>query len=275
MEAEGDVAAVVGDVGGAKEVIPDAEGETIVHAVAMLGREVVGVMPDVHLRIVEEVFERTKGESKVGVVEVANDGCDEMDDDEVVDAKSDEGERDVLQGVVDHVFHPVVAEVSGEAHLLDGVMDFVELPKKWNAVEEAMDIPLNKIPHNEEDQKLHPDRHAADLNGNEVFDADRGQDVAEPGHHELGGGVVDDEGEEEKIEEHVKGIEPEVLAKFRLASPPGAEDLEAEKEEGDGDEPIEVVVPTGLADLCDKILPVTGVGVVDNLEGVGEHGRDF
>ena len=151
VKAERDVTAVVGDVGGAEEVVPDAEGEAVIHAVTMLGWEVEGVVPDVHLGMIEEILERAEGHAEVGVVEVPNDGGEEVDDDEVGNAESDECERNVLKDVVDDVFHPVIAEVSGEAHLLDRVVDFVKFPKPGDAMEEAVDIPLNEIAKDEED----------------------------------------------------------------------------------------------------------------------------
>ena len=46
------------DVSGAEEVVPDAERKAEVHSVSMVFREVASMVPDVHLGIVEEVFQR-------------------------------------------------------------------------------------------------------------------------------------------------------------------------------------------------------------------------
>lgn len=150
VKAERNVASVVGDVGSAKEVVPDAEGEAVVHAVAMLGREVASMMPNVHFGVIEKVFEGAKWETEIGVIEVTNDGGRNVHNDEVVDAEANESEGDILKGVIDYIFYPVVAEMCSKAHLLDGVVDFVEFPQPRHAVEKAVHVPLNEVARNEE-----------------------------------------------------------------------------------------------------------------------------
>lgn len=63
--------------------------------------------------------------------------------------------------------------------------------------------------------------------------------------------MVDDEGEEKKVEEHIEAVEPEVIAKFGLVSTPGTKDFKQEKKEGDRNEPIKVIVPTRVANFFD------------------------
>ncbi len=60
-EAEFDVTAAFRDVGGVEEVVPKTERETKVNPMGMVGGEVPGVVPDVHLRVVEEIFEGAEG----------------------------------------------------------------------------------------------------------------------------------------------------------------------------------------------------------------------
>jgi len=57
-----------------------------------------------------------------------------------------------LEGFVDDIFHPVVAEMSGKTHLLHTMVDFVELPEEVYPVEENMGYPLEKIQENKENE---------------------------------------------------------------------------------------------------------------------------
>jgi hypothetical protein len=77
--------------------------------------------------------------------------------------------------------------------------------------------------------------------------------------------MVDDEGEQEKIEKHVKGIKPKVFPKFALFGPPRSEGFHKKKEERNANQPVEVVSPAGLADFIDEITPVTSIGILDDL----------
>lgn len=55
-EAELDIAAVVGDLGGAEEVVPAAETDGEVETMGTACGQVLDVVPDVELGIVEDVF---------------------------------------------------------------------------------------------------------------------------------------------------------------------------------------------------------------------------
>ena len=46
-------------------------------------------MPDVHLRVVEDVLQRAQLELPVGVIEVADGEGEDVDDEEIVDAEAD------------------------------------------------------------------------------------------------------------------------------------------------------------------------------------------
>ena len=48
--------------------------------------------------------------------------------------------------VVRYVFEPVVSKVGSKAHFFDRVMHLVKFPKKWNAMQQAMNIPLFELP---------------------------------------------------------------------------------------------------------------------------------
>jgi hypothetical protein len=171
VETKRDVSSVVRNISSAKEVVPKAEREAVVHAVTVLGWQVTSMVPDVHLRIVEKILQGTKRETKVGVIEVTDYGGEEVHNDEVINAKADEGEGKVFQDLVNHVFHPVIAEVSGEAHFFDRVVHFVKFPKPRNAVEEAVHVPMDEIPHYEKSEKLGPHCPARNLDGHQIGNA--------------------------------------------------------------------------------------------------------
>ena len=62
MEAKRNITTIVRKVGGSKEIIPNTESEPEVHSIAMILRQVSGMMPDVHLRVIEEILQGTKRE---------------------------------------------------------------------------------------------------------------------------------------------------------------------------------------------------------------------
>ena len=85
-----------------------------------------------------------------------------------------------------------------------------------------------------------------------------------PINYEAGGRLVNDEREEEEVEEHVKGIQPEVLSELRLVLTPRTLHLESKEEERNTNEPIEVIPPAGIGDFSPQILCVAAVGFFDD-----------
>lgn len=134
VKTQRNIAAIVGHVGGAEDVVPDAEGKAEVHAVAVLTRKLAGMMPDVHLGIIKDVFQWAEWNAQIGMIEVTDDDGEDMHDDELIDAKADECEWKVLDDFINHIFHPVIAQVCSKAHLLHRVVDFMKFPKPRNAV---------------------------------------------------------------------------------------------------------------------------------------------
>ena len=161
----------MGEIGGAEEVVPDAEGEPEVHAVAVVFWEFFGVVPNVHLRVVEEEFKRSEGDAEIGVVEVTDGRGEGVDDEEFLNAKSDECEREILDEPVDDVFHPMVAEVGGKAHFLDRVVDFMKFPEEGDPMEEAVDIPVDEVTEDEEEKELRPNGEIPNFDRDEIGDA--------------------------------------------------------------------------------------------------------
>jgi hypothetical protein len=100
IEAEFDIAAAFRDVGRTKEIIPEAEGDAEIHPVLVVRGQRFGVMPDVHLRIVENVFQGAIGPVEVGVVDVADEDGKGVDNKEILNAEADHGERNILDGFV-------------------------------------------------------------------------------------------------------------------------------------------------------------------------------
>ena len=77
------------------------------------------VMPDVHLRRVKNVLQRTHRDVDVGVIEMSNQRSENVQCEEVSCTESKERERHIQHGVVYHVLHPVISHVRSKSHLLD------------------------------------------------------------------------------------------------------------------------------------------------------------
>lgn len=195
---------------------------------------------------------------EVGVVKVANGDGDEVDDEEFLDAEADHGEGQVLDAAVDDVLHPVVAELCGEAHLFDAMVDLVEFPEDGHAMEEPVNEVLQEVADDEHEHELCPGGQTTNLDGDEVLDAEGGsEEVIEGGDANHGETGEADGGEKEEVEEHVECIEPEVLADTGLVDAPWFEEFKGIDDDGGGNEPVEVVGSVGIGDLAAEVFEVT------------------
>jgi len=98
------------------------------------------------------------------------------------------------------------------------MMDLVEIPQHLILMQQDMGEPLNKIQDDEENEQLGPGRHARkiqDRHGS-LRDAQIGKD--EPQYFVKS---ADRDRKHEKVEEHVKSIQPEILSENGLFFPPG------------------------------------------------------
>ena len=87
------------------------------------------MMPDVHLRRVEDILERTQRQNDVRVIEVSDQRREDVHGKEVGRTKAEECKRHVQHRVVHNILHPVIAHVCGKAHLLHTVMQLMKLPQ--------------------------------------------------------------------------------------------------------------------------------------------------
>ena len=86
-------------------------------------------MPQVHDRIVQNIFERTIGDFHIRMVQMTNQNGNQVQDEKVIQAKANHGKWNVLHCFVDNRLHPMVAQVRRKSHLLYGMMDFMKFPK--------------------------------------------------------------------------------------------------------------------------------------------------
>ena len=70
-------------------------------------RQFFDVVPNVHLGVVENIFERSEREPEIAVIEMANDCCERIHDKKVVQSDADEREGKILNRIVHNRFHPV------------------------------------------------------------------------------------------------------------------------------------------------------------------------
>lgn len=158
-----------------EKIVPDAQRNSVVHAVRTVIGHRPGMVPDMHLRIVENVLQRTERHVDVAVIEVPDTERNDVDEKEIVNPEADHRERNVLDRVVRDVFEPMESKVRGKTQLFDRVMHLVEFPEKWNTMQQTMNIPLNEITYHEQRQELRPDRERMDLDGYDICDPDAGQ----------------------------------------------------------------------------------------------------
>ncbi len=61
-----------------KEVIPQAQRDAEVDSILDIGRQIFGMMPAMHLRVVEQIFEWPQWNPDIGVIEVTYTQCNDM-----------------------------------------------------------------------------------------------------------------------------------------------------------------------------------------------------
>eukprot|EP00933_Yihiella_yeosuensis_P073115 TRINITY_DN81695_c0_g1_i1.p3 TRINITY_DN81695_c0_g1~~TRINITY_DN81695_c0_g1_i1.p3 ORF type:complete len:108 (-),score=20.72 TRINITY_DN81695_c0_g1_i1:612-935(-) len=101
----------------------------------------------------------------------------------------------------------------------------MELPKPVISVKQDVRKPLNEIGHHEEYQQLQPPVHRRNIDQGE-FAQIPSQEILEGHFSDVGKGDEDDQFEDVEVEEHVEGIQPEILAENRLVLSPRKGDLQ-------------------------------------------------
>lgn len=112
----------------AKDEIPNAQSETEVYTMLVPFRDVVCVVPDVHLWIIEDIFQVSKRQLDIAMIEMTNGQSENVYDEKISQSDSDQCQGDVFNGAVHNVFHPMIAQMCRKAHLLHGVMHLMKLP---------------------------------------------------------------------------------------------------------------------------------------------------
>ncbi len=152
VKSERNVASGRRHVGSSEEPVPNAEGQTIVDAFNPFGK-VLGVVPDVHLRRVEEILQGADRQHDIGVVEMSDGGSKHPNGKEINKIDSDQGQRNKLQHAVDDVFAKMEAEVGSKAHLFDAVVDLMKLPERRRGMQKTMDVPLREVTYDKDDRQ--------------------------------------------------------------------------------------------------------------------------
>lgn len=95
----------------------------------------MGMMPYMHLGVVEKVLKRAKVKFEIGVVKVTYGQCEDMNDEKVSQSNSDQCEWNIFNGSINNVFHPVISEMGCKPHFLYRMMHLMKLPEKWASVQ--------------------------------------------------------------------------------------------------------------------------------------------
>ncbi len=102
-------------------------------------------------------------------------------------------------------------------HFLHTVVHLMESPKKWESMQKNMGKPLHKIQQDKKDQQLGPNRPGREIQDRQTFGSD--SNMAKK-NFEYFVYSTDNNGKNEKVEEHVETIQPKILSKNRLFLPP-------------------------------------------------------
>lgn len=97
-------------------------------------RKVFHMMPFMHLRIVENVFEKAKLHFYIRMIEMPDADCYQVNKEEILDAKTYHPQRNIFQRPVYNCFHPMKPQVRSKTKLFGRMMHLVKLPQPWYAV---------------------------------------------------------------------------------------------------------------------------------------------
>ena len=79
-----------------------------------------------------------------------------MNNNKLLDPKSDHGQRYILAGLIDKRLHKMKSELTGKPHLFDAMVDFVKFPHPGYPMEHSVYVPLNEICNYKHNQELCP-----------------------------------------------------------------------------------------------------------------------
>ena len=164
LKSELNVSSVRRNVAGAKQIVPQTEGDAKVDPAKAIARQRIGVMPDVHYGVVKDILQWPVAPVEVGMIEVANgDGRVKYDVCLLWRKTTNKHDGNVLHGGVKDIFHPVVTQVSRKAHLFYRMMHFVKIPEEFESVQHAVSEPLHKICSHKKDNQLECPVHLAQV----------------------------------------------------------------------------------------------------------------
>lgn len=265
-----DVAAIARNPRRAEEVVPQREGNAVVDAEAICW-QVFHMVPDVHLGVVEDVFQWPQWEIDVGMVQVADQNGEQVNEYKILNAKPNHGQWDVLDASVDNGLAEMITQVRRVSHLPDGVVNLVYFPQKRHPVQQAVYVPLDKVTDDEESQQLRPIGQLSHVDGHKIADAkDLSQKLVEGFHRHIRERCVTHQTEQEEVEKHVKRVQPEIFPNGRLIFAPRKQQFKYIHQSRNGDEPVKIIAPVWVQHLMPQVSSVARETVDESIE-VGLH----
>ena len=128
METYLDITPTFGNVGGSKNIIPNAEREPKIHSVGVLFWKLFTVMPYVHFWVVENVTQLSIAPIEIGMVEVSYEDCKHMNHKKLFNPKTYHRKGYILDSFINNGFHKMKTELCGKSHLFNTMMYFVKVP---------------------------------------------------------------------------------------------------------------------------------------------------
>src|SRR5690606_6223273 len=127
-----------------KQIIPYTQADAIVYPIPPWKN--FGMMPDMHLGIVDQVTQWSQGKLKIGMIKVSHRRSKNMNQEKSLNPKTYHGHWDIFQGSVNHGFSRMKTQMGCKSHLLYRMVKVIESPQKIRPVKQTVYVPLNKIP---------------------------------------------------------------------------------------------------------------------------------
>ena len=124
------------------------QGQAKIDSIFLAAWPWFGMMPYMHLGIVEYIFKQTNVYFEITMIKMTNWQCENVDNEKIIKTKPHHCQRKIFYSTINDCFHPMKPEVSRKSHFLNWVMNFMKFPKKRHSVQQPMYPPLDKIPNN-------------------------------------------------------------------------------------------------------------------------------
>jgi hypothetical protein len=263
LKTEFNIATIIRHISGAKKKIPKGERQAEICAISV--RHLFGMMPHVHLRIIENVAQHAERQFYICMIEMPPSERENMNDKKIVQTHANQRKRQISNRFIHNRFHKMVAQMRRKRHRFGAVMHLMKVPKRRHTVQQAVRPPFYKILEYKHQQQNLPVLPRAEFYRYQIFYAKCClQTIIEYRYKKCRNRIVANQRKQEIVEKHIKYVQPKILTEFGLLGTPRRKGFRSEKKQRNEYQPVEIIfVPRLIIVLKRNFRPqIIGVALV-------------